>query len=311
MALFEPDTNGQLHYRLCGTILASDLRLPELAGAEVPSQPADISFTLGTIPEIAEPNFVLGGIRMDGPRHLVWSVPGYGRYHVAEGRSIVIDPDPAVDEVALRTMLMGPIQAPLWYQRGHLAMHGVALARTSGTVIFVGPSGIGKSFIAALLIERGWSLLADDMCVLTPSGGPVELIPGYAGLRLWDKAAGAISGIEVGESAHASGNKHIMRSINAAPLPTRAAVSDIVMLDLRGPLMTISQCSEAAFLQRWDRNIHLPPVVRSMGLMRQMFDQLHQLVSQGTRIWRAALPDNLEASQDAIDQLILRLSASQ
>ncbi|MFO0749854.1 MAG: hypothetical protein U1F43_29915 [Myxococcota bacterium] len=49
---------------------------------------------------------------------------------------------------------------------GALLVHASALATASGALVFLGPSGEGKSTLARRL--RGWSLLADDASLITP-----------------------------------------------------------------------------------------------------------------------------------------------
>lgn len=46
-------------------------------------------------------------------------------------------------------------------------LHAAALARADGAIVVVGSSGAGKSSLAAAAWSHGWSLLADDLVVVT------------------------------------------------------------------------------------------------------------------------------------------------
>lgn len=63
-------------------------------------------------------------------------------------------------------------------------IHATAVAWQGAGVLLRGRSGSGKSDLALRLIDRGWSLVADDYVVLTP--GPDGLLlsapPAIAGL---------------------------------------------------------------------------------------------------------------------------------
>jgi hypothetical protein len=50
--------------------------------------------------------------------------------------------------------------------RGYEALHASAVESPHGVVALAGPSGVGKSTLAAELIGRGWPLFADDVLIL-------------------------------------------------------------------------------------------------------------------------------------------------
>jgi hypothetical protein len=54
--------------------------------------------------------------------------------------------------------------------RGQLAIHGAAVVHSGGAVVISGPSGSGKTTLALGLVERGMSLLSDEMAVIESDG---------------------------------------------------------------------------------------------------------------------------------------------
>jgi len=90
--------------------------------------------------------------------------------------------------------LVGPILAFMLRRRGALLLHGSAVSAGGHAATFLGPSGIGKSTLAAALSRRGYSILADDLSRLDKRDGRYYIAPGYAGLRLWGDSAETLYG---------------------------------------------------------------------------------------------------------------------
>ncbi len=52
-------------------------------------------------------------------------------------------------------------------------------------VAFLARSGQGKSSLAAHLAQRGFRVLADDVCLIDTRSGPAMVIPTAPWLKLW------------------------------------------------------------------------------------------------------------------------------
>jgi hypothetical protein len=52
-----------------------------------------------------------------------------------------------------------------------LFLHAAVVARKEDALVLVGPSGAGKTTLALALVNRGWSLVSDDVAVLDPASG--------------------------------------------------------------------------------------------------------------------------------------------
>jgi hypothetical protein len=142
-----------------------------------------------------------GGAPLVVVRHLV----GEQLYHFAyrDGTEFVIDPDgtcvqgtwrsgATVEDTA--TYLLGPILAFVLRLRGMLAMHASAVEMDGGAVLISGPSGAGKSTTAAAFALNGWPVLTDDLAVVVPRGGGMEVVPSYPRVRLWDDSVRGLLG---------------------------------------------------------------------------------------------------------------------
>ncbi|MEP7221705.1 MAG: hypothetical protein ABI673_03445 [Novosphingobium sp.] len=296
-------------YRLCGLNLASDLRLPELAGEQVRGALADtftpdVQFILGEAAPLSEPTHSEGTWQIDGDRAFRWDVKDYGRYLMTGGNRVIIEPAEGASDLAARAVLIGPIQSILWYQRQQVALHASAVLRGGAALCISGKTGAGKSVLTALLAERGLPVLADDLCVLGGTDAANRLLPGYATLRLWDDISDQMPSIRKLEPAHINGRKSLVSFGDTPPLPTSTAISDLFLLNARGGDLAFERCTEFQLLQRCGELAHLPRAARAMGRMLSYIQQLHGLIAGGTRVWSVTLPDDLPATRAAIGPLL-------
>ena len=120
-------------------------------------------------------------------------VPDVARYLIRNGAEILVDeaPNSFADDVV--ACLLGTAFGILCHQRGITPLHASVIEVANGYVAFVGPSGVGKSTMAAALKARGRQVVADDVCFLRlgPSGN-VKTWPGINRLRLWGDSLEAL-----------------------------------------------------------------------------------------------------------------------
>jgi hypothetical protein len=90
-----------------------------------------------------------------------------------------------MDEV----LAAGPVLALALALRGQRFLHASAVSVGSRAVAFAGPSGGGKSTLAALACRAGAQLVADDTLALTVAASEVRCLPGSRELRLRPAAA--------------------------------------------------------------------------------------------------------------------------
>lgn len=213
---------------LCGWRVRSDLPLPEMPPWTGDHREPDIHIRLADVPE-AVPDAVhatpLLQIGADGTCR--FALRGVGAYLVRAGCEVLVQPagDPAAPEV--RTFLFGTVFGLLVHQRGLLPLHASCVRIGDVAVAFAGPSGVGKSTLAAAFLQRGYDILADDVTVVDVGrpGGPVVL-PAFPRLKLWQDAMTAFgidtAGLETVRPALRKFALPVAERFHAAPLPMAA-----------------------------------------------------------------------------------------
>jgi len=99
---------------------------------------------------------------------------------VKNGTGIVYEKKPGADTNNLNAYLLGWGIAMLCFQLGKAAIHCSCVADENGAILISGRSGGGKSTVTTTLLERGYSLVADDMVVVDKGeNGAVYAFPAF------------------------------------------------------------------------------------------------------------------------------------
>jgi len=172
---------GETHdYSVFGLKVRSALEIPELEPARWDGDP---DVTIAQSPP-SQPVAVSGMRAADGAMRI--DIADVARFTVSGGERIVVEPSPGADPRNIRLFLLGSAFGALLHQRALLPLHANAVAIGGKAFAFMGQSGAGKSTLAAWFHDRGFSILADDVCVIGFDGeGEPRAYPGLPRLRLW------------------------------------------------------------------------------------------------------------------------------
>jgi len=88
----------------------------------------------------------------------------------------------------MRLFVLSVGMGALLQQRMIPVLHASSVATAEGAVVFTGPTGCGKSLLAAAFHKRGFRVLTDDIAAIQQSA----VLPGTAGLRLWEDSLRAL-----------------------------------------------------------------------------------------------------------------------
>ena len=176
-------------YQYYGLVVSSDLALPELAplSRPIPLGAADLVVRQGAVDVNGIPGGAVLGPYLQADTGNLWlSVPDVACFLIRQGNEIIYDPCKGIDENSIRVFLLGSCTGALLFQRGYLVLHGNAFRVGDCCVMCVGSSGLGKSTLAAAMMQRGHAIIADDVCPVDSEGCA---IPGMPRIKLWQDSA--------------------------------------------------------------------------------------------------------------------------
>jgi hypothetical protein len=108
-------------------------------------------------------------------------------YRVEYGRLIHVQIHAGADPGAVRLFCLSNAFAALLYQRGQIPLHASGIKIPSGTALFMGDSGAGKSSLLLKLGTLGWNIFTDDVCVPLQLGVGMDLLvhSSYPMIKSW------------------------------------------------------------------------------------------------------------------------------
>jgi hypothetical protein len=175
-------------YQAYGLTIHSELALPEL----VPSTVADIdvSIRFGRVDRSTMQVNRLGTYLNVTPQEVAFFWEGVGGMMVRDGKEVIVDPLPGVEERLLRLPILGIIFSVILHHRGFLVLHASAVEVNGGAAVFLGGRGWGKSTLAATLYGRGHRPISDDLVAIDLHSGKMPVvIPGFPQFKLLPDAA--------------------------------------------------------------------------------------------------------------------------
>ncbi len=251
-------------YRLFGLSVRSEVALPELV-ADPGTGEADVRVSLRTIANAPD---APAGLHIDGDEALL-VIPAVGRFLTRGGREMLVEPAPNVSQRNLRLYLLGSAFAAILHQRGLLPLHANAVVVEGRAIGFMGHPGAGKSTLAAWFHDRGFDVLADDVCVVTPGpdGRPLAH-PGIPRLRLWREA------LEAG-GRDASAYERSFDDMDKYTVPTdleralpAVPLSHLYLLEKADDSASVTRLEGSAAVEAMIANTYRGAYVRPMGLTR-------------------------------------------
>jgi energy-coupling factor transporter ATP-binding protein EcfA2 len=130
---------------------------------------------------------------------------------------------PSAGPEIVRQAILGPVLAELLDQRNVLVLHGSAIDVGGRAVVFLGPSGVGKSTIAGAMLGAGHLHISDDLVVVAEGAGGPAIHPAWSQVKLTTKAIAAFSLGHLASSPLGPGDArlsvHPPMSAVAGPIP--------------------------------------------------------------------------------------------
>lgn len=159
-----------------------------------------------------------------------------------EARTITLHPDPRAEAGVPELLLAGSGMAHALAADGHGSLHASAVETGGRAIAFIGPSGRGKTTLAALLCGAGARSVSDDVLRCDFREDAPECFRGGSSLRLRPQAADLAGDLE-GAAATADGRTSAFAAPSAlermplaalvVPIPSREA-DEVEVRRLRG-----------------------------------------------------------------------------
>jgi hypothetical protein len=149
-----------------------------------PTDEPDVTVRLSSLAEVS--------VAPNQGNEILVSLPWGLKLLVRAGREVVLDVPAEVDLAVVRAHVLGAAMACVLRQRGCLVLHASCVAQGERAFAFLGGSGWGKSTLASLFHQQGYSLLTDDVMAIQMDG-PVPLaVPSFPEVKLLPDAAAAV-----------------------------------------------------------------------------------------------------------------------
>lgn len=294
-------------YRLASHKVLSDIELPELLPWNgVPSAPVELRFRLGRVPaNLDAPDHKTQGFETQGAGRYLLS--GADRILVEHGSWVTVDPASGTDLIDARALLMGPVQAVLWHQRGLLPLHASVVAVEGKAVALAGPSGVGKSTLAAALSLKGHPVLADDMGIIDTAHG-AEVLLSTNRLRLWRDALQHFDIPAKNLPRALSRNEKYLIEGGEQSGSERRILSAIIILSKQGNgTANIKPLRGARSILRLAGVVHMTAAARALGLGPAVFAALTKLPTCGVKIRHLRMPEELGCLNEAASLVLAAL----
>ncbi len=209
---------------------------------------------------------------------------------------------------------MGSIQDAARLQRGaplasHLLLrdiaplHASAVQTVSGAVLIAGHSASGKSTIAAVLHQRGYGVLADDLTGLQLMDGAPVALPGYAGVTLWGDAMTRLGfDPDAYPRVHPELDKYVVTPETACtdqPVPVRA----IFLLSVHNePEVKVEAVTGMQKFQVIGHNTYNTRLTDAL-VSRDTFFALCAAIAATVPVWRIRRPRRIWTAEPIADRI--------
>jgi hypothetical protein len=194
--------DAMYHYLAYGLHVASQIELPSLP-KHTPAGDPDVCVRVDRVDSlaIADRSVEESPWRSIDRHRAVVEFPGICAIEMSEGHSIDVNLVRGADPDVVATLIVGGILGGCLFQRGWLVLHASAVQVGDAVVAMTGPSGVGKSTLAAAFVARGYSLVTDDVLPVWADEDGCCVEPAHPGLKLCQSSLTALGLEQAGAPA--------------------------------------------------------------------------------------------------------------
>jgi hypothetical protein len=290
---------------MAGIPVRSEIELPGQIVDGAAAVSPEVVISVGTVAHsFGDPAAVCGPNWECLGDKFILRIPNIGRLLLIAGRQVYVDVGPDGDVADTAAFLMGSALGILMHQRGQLAFHASAVQVGESAVLFMGPTGAGKSTMAAALGQLKYAVVSDDLCAVTMlADGRAAIVPDGRQLKLWNHAVEGL-GIAAhrGQKVRQQLEKYYMAS-DATPQRSLPIAAIYVLHEARAgdtPGIEGYNIVDAALALR--RNIYRGYLVPHFGLQAQYFQTVSAIASK-TKVCGIKRPLGFDHLHTVVDWL--------
>lgn len=174
------------NYRVYGLVVKSEILFSKLIMINNREYcDVDVTISYGGIPNSVKEEIQNGKLSEFKKNEVWFSIDKVAYYYIANGNVILIEPYPNSNLEHIKMYILGSAFGILLIQRNMVAIHGGTIEIDGQGVIFTGESGSGKSTLTAVLRQKGYHFLSDDVSVVGKSSKGIQVVyPSYPEQKL-------------------------------------------------------------------------------------------------------------------------------
>jgi hypothetical protein len=180
-------------YKAFGLTISSEIEFPELIGLDTLKPSVDISIEYRDLLKYWNDNANKDYFCLVEEQSVWIHVPDTAIFCIEKGKKILVSPIKSNQDAKIRLYILGTCMGALLLQRRVIPLHGSAIAINNRAYGIVGESGAGKSTLAASFLEKGFTLLSDDIIPISLINGIPMVTPAYPQQKLWKESLDAFS----------------------------------------------------------------------------------------------------------------------
>jgi len=183
------ETAKIITYSAFGFKISSEFFLPELNPIQCEKCELDLIINRQDLSVLWSKNAQTDSYYYVEENYCMIRVPDVGIYKIENGSTISVSPFEGSDDGQIRLYILGTCMGVVLMQRRILPLHGSCIAINGKTYAIVGDSGAGKSTLASAFINKGFSLLTDDVIAVKLSKDNIPIVtPSYPHQKLWQES---------------------------------------------------------------------------------------------------------------------------
>jgi hypothetical protein len=172
------------YYKIFGFTFETEEPVPGLP--EAPGEEGAIRIRLGAVPDAIRQPENEGRFSQVGAGEYLYSRPGVMRLYAGGEGEIVVERRSG--NARFWNLVFSIAASIAVYRSRCVPLHASAVEARGGCIALAGQSGAGKSTLAASLVQHGFALHSDDLCLIQPGPGGPLVGAGVREVRLRDDA---------------------------------------------------------------------------------------------------------------------------